>query len=205
MAHIIEQRDIEGGRKRLIRYAGYRVVLRLDKDGKDKKWVLTGFLESENRKNPDETAQLVSLERPYAPEAYKFTRHQEGAGFIHLQDKKYVLKREDAADESLLCGVEYIENPSAELRENCAVKPEEIYQMITDMVLNTIEQVGHLPWQKEWEETGMGSGRITTNFVSRKPYRGINAFLLNFEQKIEDGKPILAPQKFTNSYFMNFN
>lgn len=113
--------------------------------------------------------------------------------------------RENPVDQSLLYGIEFIENPGPELRENRGVSPDEIYQMITDMVLNTIEEVGHLPWQKEWKDTGLGDGRVATNFESKKPYRGINAILLNFEQKWSGGKPILVPKKFVNPYFMTFN
>lgn len=107
-------------------------------------------------------------------------------------------------DEWILDGLEYI-RPEDDNRENPAVSPDEIYQTITDKIINTIEKVGHLPWQKNWDDTGLFQGRVATNFKSKKPYRGINYFLLNFEQKVVDGKIIIAQKDFKNPYFLTFN
>ncbi|HRN99360.1 MAG TPA: ArdC family protein, partial [Flavobacterium sp.] len=83
------------------------------------------------------------------------------------------------------------------------VSPADVYQMITDMMINTIKTVGHLPWQKEW--TGQGEGGLLRNYVTNKPYRGINQILLSFEQKIADGKRILVPIKFQQPYYLTMN
>jgi len=47
------------------------------------------------------------------------------------------------------------------------------YEIITDRILELLEQ-GTVPWQRPW--TGGGLAR---NLVSKRPYRGINCFLLN--------------------------
>lgn len=112
--------------------------------------------------------------------------------------------RVPAAEKSMLAGLEFIKNPGPELRENRPVQVDEIYQLVTDMLINTIKKVGTLPWQKEWKDTAIASGLVATNFDSKKPYRGANFFMLNFQQKVVDGKRIIVPRKFKNPYFLTF-
>lgn len=84
-----------------------------------------------------------------------------------------------------------------------AVAQDDIYNYITDLILNTIEKVGHLPWQKEW--VGSGAEGTAKNYVSKKEYTGAN-FLLNFDIKFdEDGRPYLVPIKFIQPYYLTFN
>lgn len=52
---------------------------------------------------------------------------------------------------------------------------QQIYQLVTDRVLALLEQ-GVAPWKKPWKTSG-GSALPPTNFVSRRPYRGINGAL----------------------------
>jgi antirestriction protein ArdC len=52
---------------------------------------------------------------------------------------------------------------------------EKIYQLVTDRILALLEQ-GVVPWKKRWR-TSNGSV-LPVNFVSRRPYRGVNVFLL---------------------------
>lgn len=83
------------------------------------------------------------------------------------------------------------------------VAQDDIYNYITDLILNTIEKVGHLPWQKEW--VGSGTDGTAKNYVSKKEYTGAN-FLLNFDIKFdEDGRPYLVPIKFIQPYYLTFN
>ena len=98
-------------------------------------------------------------------------------------------------------GIEVIDDPTLGVRENKAVSPDEIYQTITDMIVKTIEEDGELPFESRWRNTSIGSGKVATNFVSKNPYRGINFWLLNFEQK----KGKLVPRKLENPYFLTFN
>ncbi|WP_281322762.1 zincin-like metallopeptidase domain-containing protein [Flavobacterium aestivum] len=84
-----------------------------------------------------------------------------------------------------------------------AVSPNEIYDYITNLILNTIDKVGHLPWQKEWK--GSGTSRGAKNYVSDKEYTGAN-FILNFDVVYdENGEPYLVPIQFKQPYYLTFN
>ena len=48
-----------------------------------------------------------------------------------------------------------------------------IYAIVTDKIINLLEQ-GIVPWRRPWTATG-----LPRNLVSKKPYRGINHFLLS--------------------------
>ncbi|MXN90142.1 DUF1738 domain-containing protein [Flavobacterium sp. Sd200] len=84
------------------------------------------------------------------------------------------------------------------------VTPNEIYSYVTDLILNTIQEVGHLPWQKEWQ--GSGNDGQARNYVSKRPYSGINFVLLNFDIAMDEkGKPYLVPIEFEQPYYLTFN
>lgn len=57
------------------------------------------------------------------------------------------------------------------------VSSEEIYDMITNTVLDLIKTEKGLFWRKTWKKSF--AGLVSLNFSSKKNYRGINAFLLN--------------------------
>lgn len=193
----------ENGRKRDIDFSGYKVVVRLDKEGENEKWILTAFRQTK-RKNPDEPEELKTLVQAYAPEAYMDNRPQVGAGLNGKDTKISKHRINPEVDKDCLNGLEYIENPSDvedPIRENRAVSPDEIYQMITDRIISTIENAGKLPWHKPWSGSGLGNGMVATNFVSKNPYRGINFFMLNTEW---NGKELVL-RKFDNPYFLTFN
>lgn len=48
----------------------------------------------------------------------------------------------------------------------------DLYQIVTDRIVALLEQ-GTLPWQKPWKDAG-----IPRNLISKRPYRGINLWLL---------------------------
>jgi len=50
---------------------------------------------------------------------------------------------------------------------------QDVYQMITDIILDKLEQ-GVIPWKQRWNTQGSAA-----NYLTKKPYRGINALLLN--------------------------
>lgn len=50
----------------------------------------------------------------------------------------------------------------------------DVYQIITDRIIGLLES-GTVPWRKPWK----GGHQAPRNYVSGKPYRGINLFLLN--------------------------
>ena len=56
-----------------------------------------------------------------------------------------------------------------------AIPPEEIYQMITDKVLNQIKKVNKKDYKRKWETKGY---LIAYNFESKKPYKGVNQLIL---------------------------
>jgi antirestriction protein ArdC len=47
------------------------------------------------------------------------------------------------------------------------------YAIVTEKIVNLLEQ-GIVPWRRPWSATG-----LPRNLVSKKPYRGINVFLLS--------------------------
>ncbi len=49
----------------------------------------------------------------------------------------------------------------------------DVYAIVTEKIVNLLEQ-GIVPWRRPWSATG-----LPRNLVSKKPYRGINAFLLS--------------------------
>ena len=51
------------------------------------------------------------------------------------------------------------------------------YEIITDQILEKLE-TGKIPWQKPWKG---GKAGVPKNLVSKKPYRGINIFLLGMQ------------------------
>lgn len=126
---------------------------------------------------PDETSFEIELEQPFFEEL-----------------PAYILQAlpEDQTDENFT-GL------------NKAVSPDEIYQYITDLMIQTIKEVGHLPWQMEWDKTAMYQGYQALNFDSKNGYRGVNFWLTNFEQKIVNGKLTLVHRDLSNPYFLTFN
>jgi antirestriction protein ArdC len=57
--------------------------------------------------------------------------------------------------------------------QNTASAKLDVYQLVTDQVIALLEK-GIVPWQKPWNSAGM-----PMNLVSKRPYRGINLWLLN--------------------------
>jgi hypothetical protein len=49
----------------------------------------------------------------------------------------------------------------------------DIYARVTDKIINLLEN-GVVPWRRPWTSTG-----LPRNLVSKKPYRGLNFFLLS--------------------------
>lgn len=85
------------------------------------------------------------------------------------------------------------------------VSPDQIYQYITDLIINTIHKDGLLPWQKDWKSSGLATGELAYNYKSKKEYRGINFFLLNFAIVLEDEEPVLKFVKYDNPAFLTVN
>lgn len=57
----------------------------------------------------------------------------------------------------------------------------DLYQIVTNEIISQLEQ-GVIPWQKPWHDAG-----IPMNLLSKRPYRGINLWLLlalNYERNL---------------------
>ena len=54
-----------------------------------------------------------------------------------------------------------------------------VYAIVTEKIINLLEQ-GVVPWRRPW--TG---GGLPRNVVSKKPYRGINHFLLSASKYVK--------------------
>ena len=54
----------------------------------------------------------------------------------------------------------------------------DVYAIVTEKIINMLEQ-GVVPWRRPWISTG-----LPRNVVSKKPYRGINYFLLSASEYV---------------------
>lgn len=53
----------------------------------------------------------------------------------------------------------------------------DVYQIVTDKIVGMLES-GVVPWRRPWRRPWSSAG-LPRNLVSKKPYRGINVFLLS--------------------------
>ncbi|WP_395043405.1 ArdC family protein [Flavobacterium sp.] len=129
--------------------------------------------------------------------------NKEALFTIEIQDFITELGLSGAEQEIILPTLEYQSEEDSEGLNGLNGFQDDIYSYITDLIINTIEKVGHLPWQKEW--VGSGSDGTAKNYVSKLEYTGIN-FLLNFDVKLdENGKGYLVPIEFEQPYYLTFN
>ena len=52
-----------------------------------------------------------------------------------------------------------------------------VYQIVTDRIIASLKE-GIIPWEKPWRAPTYVGGCFPRNFVTGKPYRGVNVFLL---------------------------
>jgi antirestriction protein ArdC len=52
-----------------------------------------------------------------------------------------------------------------------------VYQIVTDRIIASLKE-GIIPWEKPWKAPTFEGGIFPRNFVTGKPYRGVNVFLL---------------------------
>lgn len=96
--------------------------------------------------------------------------------------------------QSMLNGLHHEEFTSEEdTGLNKAVTSSDIYQMITDKMLEMIKEASGKGYVKKWKGNVYGTGyTIPFNFDSKKRYRGVNVFLLTGFEPLE------------NPFFMTF-
>ena len=100
-------------------------------------------------------------------------------------------KKEDIS--GLLHGLEYIEDDS-EFDGQGLSGNQSVYDFITKLIVDRIKK-GGLVWRAGWNADNY-NGLPATNYVSKKRYKGINAFLLNFK---ESENPYFMTMKQVNS------
>ncbi len=111
----------------------------------------------------------------------------------------------NGADINSLCGLEFLPDTEPVNGLGKPVSPDDIYQYVTDLIINTIKKTANLPWQKSWSKSGLSDGKEATNYESKKGYRGINFFLLNFEVKTDkNGDGYLSMINWKNPFFLTF-
>ncbi len=57
-----------------------------------------------------------------------------------------------------------------------AAKPN-IYQIVTDRIIDSLK-AGVIPWEKPWKSASYSGGPFPRNFLTGKPYRGVNILIL---------------------------
>lgn len=89
-------------------------------------------------------------------------------------------------------GVPYMETPQEEaVGLNGKISQADIYQMITDQMLEMIEKASGKDWVKSWKANPFV---IPHNYITKKPYRGINHNLLT----------LFGFRSFENPFFLTF-
>ena len=63
----------------------------------------------------------------------------------------------------------------------------DVYSIVNDRIIQALEK-GTVPWRMPWKQTG----GLPQNLISKKPYRGINTFLLH-------------SQGYANAFWLSFN
>jgi antirestriction protein ArdC len=115
--------------------------------------------------------------------------------FEHDDFEINLAKREmDRVPKECLPGMECME-PDEEFEGlEKAVSPDDIYQMITDKMLDKLKEASGKGYKKKWKTQNEEGYLIPFNFDSKKPYRGINMVLLTNGMS----------QVLKNPYFLTF-
>ncbi|WP_281238164.1 zincin-like metallopeptidase domain-containing protein [Flavobacterium praedii] len=91
---------------------------------------------------------------------------------------------------SLLDGLEFIPE-TKDIGLGKPVSPNEIYDMVTQRMIDLIKEANKGDYKRAWKEEGY---LIPYNFVSKKAYRGVNVFMLS---------PMFG--LLDNPYYLTFN
>ena len=101
-------------------------------------------------------------------------------------------------EEDLLgLGIPFISDTEETLGLSKPVSPNDIYNMITNRVIELLENDKGLKWRKPWSVTGV-IGDSATNYKTKTVYRGINDFMLNVIAVMVNKK------EFNSPYFLSF-
>jgi antirestriction protein ArdC/KaiC/GvpD/RAD55 family RecA-like ATPase len=97
--------------------------------------------------------------------------------------------------ESMLNGID-IDDLNEPQALNKAVTPDKVYKMITTQIVEMFSKP--VKWEKEWGSSKDGY-LIAYNFITKKPYRNVNAMVLS-PALFDQNKPVLD-----NPYFLTAN
>ncbi len=86
-----------------------------------------------------------------------------------------------------------------------------VYQIVTDRIIASLKE-GIVPWEKPWKAPTFAGGSFPRNFVTGKPYRGVNVLLLwgtrfnspfwlTFKQTLEMGGNVRKGEKGSQIVF----
>ncbi|MGG8495967.1 zincin-like metallopeptidase domain-containing protein [Tenacibaculum sp. TC6] len=83
-------------------------------------------------------------------------------------------------DADILAGLEYIQEDDSELQNGLgkAVSPQQIYQMVTDKIIDRLKTTKAEDWENVWENGDKQGYLFAYNFMSKKPYKSINQLTL---------------------------
>ena len=70
-----------------------------------------------------------------------------------------------------------IQGGSNDEQESNHPRKPNIYQIVTDRIIASL-RAGIIPWEKPWQSLHFTGGPFPRNFLTGKPYRGINVMLL---------------------------
>jgi antirestriction protein ArdC len=96
------------------------------------------------------------------------------------------------------------------MKQTLPNKPN-VYQIVTDRIIASLKE-GVIPWEKPWKAPTFAGGSFPRNFMTGKPYRGINVFLLwstrfssplwlTFKQALELGGNVRKGEKGSQIVF----
>ncbi|AUC14373.1 hypothetical protein BTO06_04090 [Tenacibaculum sp. SZ-18] len=140
-------------------------------------------------------AELLSSVSPTIQELFTKTKtilENSDAEKFEINISSKLLKEKISLDDSEIkgLGIPLIDLPE-DIGLNGKVSQSDIYQMITDQMIQMIEEASGKNWVQSWKANPF----ITPlNFISKKPYRGINHNLLT----------IFGFRTFKNPYFLTF-
>ena len=140
------------------------------------------------------------IETAKAQEQFHIVRKLENVLSCYPDKNRFEIELQNPEIEALrksdLPGIDFLEEPEEE--ENIglgkAVSPDDIYQMITDKIIKSVEE-SNKSYKKKWKTQNEEGYLIPFNFLSKKPYRGINIALLTGGMT----------QVLKNPYFLTFN
>ncbi|MCF8255534.1 MAG: ssDNA-binding domain-containing protein [Bacteroidia bacterium] len=62
------------------------------------------------------------------------------------------------------------------------VNKKSVYETVNDILINELEK-GSIPWQKPWQGNAMAGDGTFANWRSKKPYKGVNPWLISVKIK----------------------